>query len=76
MKKFTLIAAAIFLICGAMFYFISMPRNISGATAEVGVLDLTGADFRDAIFRLDGEWEFYFGELYTPDYNCRDGSVV
>jgi signal transduction histidine kinase len=86
MKKFTAIAVCIFLICGAMFYFISMRRNSclacpsglplprrqagvrqAGAIAEDGILDLTGEDFTNTIFRLDGEWEFYYGQLLAPD---------
>jgi hypothetical protein len=67
MKKFAIIAICIFLICAAMFYFISMPRNLSGVTATDGVLDLRGEDFSKTIFRLDGEWEFYYGQLLTPE---------
>jgi signal transduction histidine kinase len=36
-------------------------------TAKGGVLDLRAEDFSKTIFLLDGEWEFYFGELFTPD---------
>jgi signal transduction histidine kinase len=49
-----------------MFYLISIPRNLSGVTAQGGVLDLRNEDFSSTIFRLDGEWEFYFGQLLTP----------
>jgi hypothetical protein len=55
------------LICGAAFYSISLPRNISGVTAEGGVLDLAGRDFSKTLYNLDGEWEFCYGQLLTPE---------
>jgi len=50
-----------------MFYLISVPRNISDATATGGLLDLTSEDFSSTLFRLNGEWEFYEGILYAPE---------
>ena len=67
MKRFVLITACIVLICAASLYFISMPNSVSDAPAAGGVLDLTGENFTDAIYTLDGEWEFYYGQLLTPD---------
>lgn len=37
--------------------------------AEKGVLDLRSYDFKNnKAVKLDGEWEFYWKELYSPDY--------
>jgi hypothetical protein len=44
-----------------------MPRHIGEANAEGGVLDLSGADFSDTLYSLDGQWELYYGKLYTPE---------
>lgn len=36
--------------------------------AQRGVLDLSGWDFaRDGAANLDGEWEFYWGQLWAPE---------
>ena len=67
MGRFTVIIICIILICGAMFYFISVPRNVSDVTAAGGLLDLTGEDFSGTLFLLNGEWEYYEGILYTPE---------
>jgi len=67
MKKFITITLFFLLACGAAFYIISMPRNTISVQAVAGVIDLTGNDFEMNIFRLDGEWEFYFNKLYTPE---------
>jgi hypothetical protein len=37
------------------------------ADAKDGILDLSGADFSSGIYPLDGEWELYYGKLYTPE---------
>ena len=68
MKRFILITIFIILICGATFYFVSLPHSLSDVTATNGMLDLTGEDFSNTLFRLDGEWEFYNGEFFTPEY--------
>jgi len=49
-----------------MFYGVSVPRYSEFQQAQGGVLDLTGEDFSRGLFALDGEWEFYFGRMYTP----------
>ena len=67
MKKFIVIALCLFLICGAAFYFISLPHNVSEQRAENGVLDITGENFDRTLFNLHGDWEFYFGELVAPE---------
>jgi hypothetical protein len=67
MKRFYIIFACIVIICVASFYYISLPRGVSAAPAVGGVIDLAGADFTDTIFKLDGEWEFYYDRLLTPE---------
>jgi len=80
MKRFILIAVCLFLICGTVFYYVSIPHNVSDITAEGGVLDLTGADFTNTLFTLDGEWEFYYGQFITPEDfrygKSLDGTVI
>ncbi|MEK8130517.1 ATP-binding protein [Paenibacillus filicis] len=45
---------------------LTAPNRDAPSTSR-GVLDLTGWDFeRQGLVRLDGEWEFYAGELLTP----------
>lgn len=75
MKRFILITIFLLLICGTMFYFISLPHNISDTTAQKGILDLADHDFSHKLFNLDGEWEFYFNEFYTPKDFEHDGSL-
>ena len=67
MKRFVLITACLLLICGAVFYFVSVPRNLSSLTTVNGVFDTTGQSFKNTIFQLNGEWEFYNNRLYTPE---------
>jgi signal transduction histidine kinase len=64
-RRFVIITAFIVGICAAMFYLISIPHNLSDITAEGGEIHLPWEE-RDRIFTLDGEWEFYYGRLYTP----------
>lgn len=43
------------------------PAPVSSPNAIAGVLDLTGWNFdRDGLATLDGQWEFYWGQLLTP----------
>ncbi|MDR1320418.1 MAG: sensor histidine kinase [Gracilibacteraceae bacterium] len=65
--RFLLTLLAILLISGAAFYAVSVPRHMGEAGALGGAFDLTGADFDNLIYPLDGEWEFYFGKLYAPE---------
>jgi signal transduction histidine kinase len=50
-----------------MLYLLSAPYNRAGVAAAGGVLDLTGADFSDALYNMDGDWEFYYNRLLAPD---------
>jgi hypothetical protein len=42
-----------------------VPHNLSEARAKGGEIFLPYSD-SGKIYALDGEWEFYYGELYTP----------
>ncbi|MDR1706241.1 MAG: hypothetical protein LBS19_16385 [Clostridiales bacterium] len=67
MKRFIIVTACIVLICGALFYFTSWPGKYSDAAATGGVVNLNGHDLSSELVKLDGEWEFYFNELLTPE---------
>ncbi|MDR1687519.1 MAG: hypothetical protein LBS21_02775 [Clostridiales bacterium] len=72
MKRFIVIASFIVLICAAMLYFLSMPANRANIPAAGGILDLRSAIFSGTLYTLDGEWEFYYGQLLTPnDFNSQ-----
>jgi hypothetical protein len=45
---------------------VSVPRYAKNEKAMGGVFDLTAADFSNSLYALNGEWEFYYGKLYTP----------
>ena len=69
----------IFLLIGVMLLFVPLllienKENIS--FAHKGILDLNDSNFYDEkIIPLDGEWEFYEGELYDP-LDFSDGSIT
>ncbi|MDR2656513.1 MAG: sensor histidine kinase [Oscillospiraceae bacterium] len=65
--RFLFTLLAILLISGAAFCAVSLPRRAGEAEATGGVFDLTGADLSKTLYTLDGEWEFYYGRLYTPE---------
>ncbi len=44
-----------------------------GTAVHRGMLDLSHWDpYKDGVFDLDGEWEFYPGELLTPDHSVQE----
>jgi hypothetical protein len=53
-------------ISGTVFYFASMPSD-RVIYAVNGVIDLRSAGLDSDVFTLGGEWEFYWGRLYTPE---------
>jgi signal transduction histidine kinase len=65
--RFSLTLFALLIAGATVFCLISLPRDASDKTAVSGVLDLSGADFSDTLFPLDGQWEFYHGRLYAPE---------
>ena len=66
MKHFLLSFICIAAISGAVFYSVSVSHDRSGQASN-GVLDLRSADLNENVFTLDGEWEFYWERLYTPE---------
>lgn len=65
--RFYLSLLVIVLICVTVFCAIALPGKMGEIRAERGVLDLADADFSDTLYGLNGEWEFYYGQLYAPD---------
>jgi len=65
--RFILILLVLLIISGTMFYVVSVPRYAKAQSAEGGVLDLTAGDFSRDLYSLEGEWEFYYDKLYTPE---------
>lgn len=69
-------AVFLFLIVVMFFVMASVSPVIAGVRAqqgaqeiaEKGIIDFTGVDFaRTGALKLDGEWEFYWKKLYSPD---------
>lgn len=67
MKRFLAIFILILTVCTALFFTVSMPFVSEGPKAVDGELDFRGTDFADSVYNLDGQWEFYYGRLYTPE---------
>jgi len=67
MKRFILTLIFLLAICTAFFFALSMPRGMGNYRAINGTLDLTNADFSHTRHNLDGEWDFFFAELLTPE---------
>lgn len=42
------------------------PFVSEGPKAAKGVMDYRETDFNSDVYALGGEWEFYYGKLYTP----------
>lgn len=74
MKRFLAIFLLIFSLCLALFFTASKPFVSNGPNAVDGVLDVRGADFTSQVYALSGQWEFYHGQLYTPE-DFRQGTV-
>jgi signal transduction histidine kinase len=66
LKRFVVTLCCLLTISVAAFVLISLPRDEAGVAAVDGTLNLTDADFSDALFSLAGEWEFYYDHLYGP----------
>lgn len=73
MKRFWAIVMMIAVLCTALFFTMSMPFVAEGPKAVDGELDFRGADLTSSVYNLDGQWEFYYGSLYTPG-ELKEGS--
>ncbi len=67
-KKRYLFYASVIVISLLFVYTYSSSRSTHQPSAQNGVLDLSGWDFkRDGFVELDGEWELYWNKLLTPE---------
>ncbi len=67
-KSKILILSLMFIL--SVFYIIGIVRITPNRTylAQKGVLDLSKTDFQDQkIIELNGEWEFYYNHLFSPE---------
>jgi signal transduction histidine kinase len=53
-------------LCGAVFFTLSLPDHWVPNRAANGVADLREGDFDQNLYTLGGQWEFYYGKLLTP----------
>ena len=67
MKRFLAILFLILTLCTSLFFTMSMPFVSDEPGAVNGEMDVREADFTSAVYHLDGQWEFYYGRLYTPE---------
>lgn len=67
MKRFWVIFALILSLCMAVFFSASEPYVSQGPMAEDGVIDFSGMDFSSSVYALQGQWELYYSQLYTPE---------
>lgn len=66
MKRFLCMLALILTVCISLFFIACQPFVTEGPEAEQGMMDFKETDFGSDVYALDGEWEFYYGKLYTP----------
>ena len=67
MKRFWTIFLLIFSLCLTLFFLTSKPFVSEGPAAKAGVADFRETDFSSSAYALSGQWEFYYGRLYTPE---------
>lgn len=67
MKRFLAIFILIVTLCTALFFTMSFPFVSDGPEAVDGELDFRGTDFTASVYNLNGQWEFYYSCLYTPE---------
>lgn len=67
MKRFWTIFLLIFALCLTLFFLTSKPFVSEGPAAKAGVADFRETDFSSSAYALSGQWEFYYGSLYTPE---------
>ena len=66
MKRFLTIFLLIFTLCLGLFFSSAKSYVSAGPEAGEGILDYRGTDFSSSVYALSGQWEFYYGRLYTP----------
>jgi signal transduction histidine kinase len=76
MKSFIISLCCLVVLSGLAFYYISAPSRVHTLQAENGTIHLESQmDFSKTLYHLDGEWEFYYDQLYTPK-DFMEGSIV
>ncbi len=65
--KWTVLIVGLLVLCGLLFFALSVPYNRVEQPAVQGVLDAQHVDFANDILPLRGQWDFYYGQLLTPD---------
>jgi signal transduction histidine kinase len=67
MKSFIISLCCLVALSGIAFYYISAPSRVQTLEARQGIINLEShMDFSKTLYHLDGEWEFYYNQLYTP----------
>ena len=66
MKRFLCMFALILTVCITLLFAACQPFVSKGPEAANGVMDFRETDFHSDVYALDGEWELYYGKLYTP----------
>ncbi|MCF6365050.1 MAG: ATP-binding protein [Bacteroidales bacterium] len=57
----------IFILAGILLFSCNTKKS-KDYIAEKGIIDITEHNFKtDGIIQLNGEWEFYYRELFSPD---------
>lgn len=67
MKRFFAVFLLILTLCLALFFTSSKPFVSEGPEAGKGIMDFRETDFTSSVYELSGQWEFYYGQLYTPE---------
>lgn len=67
MKRFLAVFILILTLCLALFFTSSRPFTSEGPKAGDGIADFRETDFTSSVYELAGQWEFYYGQLYTPE---------
>lgn len=66
-KRISILFIAI-LLCSVFYIFINNTNSNALQPAEKGEMDLSQWDFeKDGVISLDGEWEYYEGQLLEPE---------
>ncbi|MBS0009968.1 MAG: hypothetical protein KFF49_01060 [Bacteroidales bacterium] len=66
----------VFLLLNLILVFFCSPQSHAQKKVERGVLDLSNEQFRNRIFRLNGEWEFYWQQHLRPaDFKAGDHAL-
>jgi len=66
----------LFFLLFISFFIFSCKKKETKIFAKKGIIDLSGSKIKNGvIYQLNGEWEFYFGKLLSPD-DFTDTSII